>query len=111
MPLSQDPLPVEWVTNDIIRQYFNDSQILERVKSGQIVPITKRSSHCTHPPAGHPVCTKSQIIYYYTQEGNPVAIVHQYLCPDGKVGGSGLPDPKRLFLQDRIISVRSGRPD
>jgi hypothetical protein len=48
-------------------------------------------------------------VYYYTQDGNPIAVVHQYLRPDGTIGASGRPDPKRLFLEDRILAVRSRR--
>ena len=111
MPHSQSQKPVHWVTSDIIRQHFNNGQILEKVKSGELITYTKRNSHPSNPPAGEPVCTRSQIVYYYTQKGTPVAIVHQYLRPDGTIGGSGLPDPKRLFLHDRIISVRSTQSD
>lgn len=107
----QDQTPVEWITHEIIRQYFNNSQIFDQVQSGQLDAITKRSSHPENPPAGEPVCTRSQIVYYYTKDGKPVAIVHQYLRPDGTIGASGRPDPKRLFLADRIISVRSKPPD
>lgn len=105
--------PVEWVTTDIIREHFNRSQIFEQAQSGQLVTWAKRDSHPENPPAGEPVCTRSQIVYYYTKdkEPEPVAIAHQYLRPDGTIGASGLPDPKRLFLPDRIISVRFGRPD
>jgi hypothetical protein len=103
--------PVEWVTPDIIREHFNRSQIFEQAQSGQIVTWAKRDSHPENPPPGEPVCTRSQIVYYYTQDNAPIAIVHQYLRPDGTLGGSGLPDPKRLFLPDRIISVRSKRQE
>lgn len=92
MPHSQSK-SVEWVSNDIIRQHFNDSQILDKIKSGELKAVTKRSSHPSTPPASEPVCTRSQIVYYYTQDDKPIAIVHQYLRPDGTIGGSGLPDP------------------
>ena len=100
-------MPVEWVSREIIRQHFNNGQFYDQVKSGRLVAHLNRSSHPDKPPAGEPVCTWSQIVYYYTPNGDPVAIVHQYLRPDGALGGSGLPDPKRLFLQDRVLSVRS----
>jgi hypothetical protein len=109
MPHSRSQLPVEWVDEEVIRQYFNDSQFHERAKSGALVTRIKRNSHCLRPPAGEPFCTHSQIVYYYTRNGDLLAIVHQYLRPDGTIGASGLPDPKRLVLQDRIIAVRSKR--
>jgi hypothetical protein len=106
-PQSQEQLPVEWVTKDIIRQNFNNGQFYEKAKSGELSTYIKRSSHPGEPPSGEPVCTWSQIVYYYDRDSKPVAVVHQYLRPDGTIGASGLPDPKRLFLKDRIISVRS----
>ena len=78
-----------------------------QVKSGQLVARLRKNSHREKPPASEPVCTWSQILVYYSLDGKPVAIVHQYLRPDGTIGGSGLPDPKRLFFPDRIVSVRS----
>lgn len=107
MPQSEGSSKVEWVTEDIIRQYFNDGDFFEMVKRGEIITKTKRSSHPGAPPQGKPYCTQSQIVYYYSNEGEPLAIVHQYLRPDGTIGASGLPDPKRLFLKDRIISVKT----
>jgi len=110
MPHPKGDLPVEWVTEDIIRQYFNDGQFVEKLKSGQLVAHTKRSSHPNKPPRGEPICTWSQIVYYCTLSGRTIAIVHQYLRPDGTIGASGLPDPKSLILKDKIISVRFKRP-
>lgn len=107
MPHSRGNLPVEWVSSDIIRQAFNDGQYYEKARRGQLRSYVKRTSHPAHPPQGEPVCTRSQIVVYYSPDGDPVALVHQYLRPNGQLGASGLPDPKRLFLEDRILSVRS----
>jgi hypothetical protein len=109
MPPSPDTRPVDWVTSDIIRQHFNDSQILEQVESGELNAIVKRDSH--RAPPGEPHCTKSQIVYYYTQSGDLLAVAHQYLRPDGTIGASGRPDPKRLCMQDRILAVRHKQSD
>lgn len=42
--------------------------------------------------------TRSQLISYRTEEGFELARVHQYLRPDGSLGGSGRPDPKRVLF-------------
>jgi hypothetical protein len=34
----------------------------------------------------------------YERDGDPIAIVHQYVRPDGQLGGSGRPDPKRVIV-------------
>jgi hypothetical protein len=105
---SDSETQVEWVSEDIIRQIFNDHRIYELVKDGILRTYLKRNSHPTNPEkVGQPYCTWSQIVIYYDKNDKPVAIVHQYLRPDGKLGASGLPDPKRIFLENRIISVRA----
>ncbi len=110
MPPSEDQSPidrVEEVTEDIIRQHFNNGQYYEKVQSGELVTRIKDRSHPERLPPGEPICTWSQIIVYYTKTGEPVAYVHQYLRPDGTIGASGRPDPKRLFLPDRTLFVRA----
>ena len=109
MPPSTKPFPVEWVSPAIIRRYFNESQILEKAQSGELFVRVIRSSHPRKPPPTEPVCTKSQMVLYRTLDGKPVALAHRYLRRDGTIGASGRPDPKRLFLEDRIISVHSGK--
>lgn len=101
------PGDVEWVSKDIIRQIFNESQFVEKVQAGIFHARLKRNSHLSSPPPTEPYCTNSQIVMYYDENDAVVAIVHQYLRPNGTLGGSGKPDPKRLFIGGRIISVRS----
>lgn len=36
---------------------------------------------------------------YYSVAGDPVAIVHQYVLPDGMLGASGRPDPKWVIVR------------
>ncbi|MHB8778879.1 MAG: hypothetical protein ACYC6R_14140 [Anaerolineales bacterium] len=103
-----EKLQVEWVTQEYIRKLFNETGLFELAKLGNLRTYVKRSSHPTSPPPpGQPLCTWSQIVYYYDMENKPLAIVHQYLRPDGSIGASGLPDPKRLFFEDRIVSVKT----
>jgi len=42
------------------------------------------------------------MVAYLDAGGQRIALVHQYLRPDGTIGGSGRPDPKEL-LEDGII--------
>jgi hypothetical protein len=99
--------PVEWVSATIIRQIFNESQLAEKVAAGELTQSLKKNSHLDSPRSREPYCTNSQIVMYFDQKGKLLAIVHQYLRPDGSLGASGKPDPKRLYLPDKIISVRS----
>lgn len=99
--------PTEWVSEDIIRETFNSSQYYEQVKAGILTTYTKRNSQPTPPPPGEPTGTRSQIVYYYSPDNEFLAVVHQYMRPDGTIGGSGLPDPKRIYINGRILAVRS----
>ena len=78
-------------------------------RSGQLATYIKRNSHLSRDrlPGDEPYCTHSQIVYYYAKDGEKLAIVHQYLRPDGTLGASGIPDPKYLRLADRILYVRA----
>jgi len=110
MPPSPKKLPVETATPTIIRQLFNNGRFFEKVKSGEFTTKMKRNSHPANPPGNMPVCTRSQTLCYCKPNGQVVAIVHQYLQPDGTVGASGLPDPKYLVLEDRILYLKQSKP-
>jgi hypothetical protein len=58
-------------------------------------------------PTIGPPGTRSQIVTYYTREGTLVAYVHQYLRPDGTLGGSGRPKPKVLIEEGIYYWTRS----
>lgn len=97
---------MDWVTADFIREYFNRNNYYQKALNGELITKIKRSDHPEVPPKGEPVCTHSQIVYYFDQNGRPLAVVHQYLRPDGSLGASGQPDPKRIILSDKIIATR-----
>lgn len=80
-----------------MRQRFNDGRYWERVQSGELRAEEWDSRHPSLPAANEPYCTRSLMLAYFDQAGNEVARVHQYLRPDGTVGASGRPDPKRLL--------------
>lgn len=106
-PSIDEKRPVEWVDKEIIRQIFNENGYLNKMLNGELLTRLKRNSHCKNPPEGEPLCTHSQIEYYYARSGEPVAVVHQYRRPDGSLAGSGQPDPKCIFLPDKTISVKA----
>lgn len=104
-PLSNFHAPVERVSEDEIRQIFNEGQYYEQTRSGKLIEVLMKNNHPDRPIGGEPWCTHSQMLFYYTTRRELVAIVHQYRRPDGTLGLSGKPDPKKLFLKDRIIYV------
>ena len=90
------PVPV---ADETIRGAFNDGKFFERSISGEINAVLTYNSHVEPPLPTEPQCTHSQM-YEYWLNGAVVALVHQYLRPDGSIAGSGLPDPKVLVLDD-----------
>lgn len=88
--------PVVRILEQEMRRRFNDGRYFERVKSGDVT-ATIIDDRPAPPNADQPSGTRSQMISYRDLDGNEVARVHQYLRPDGKIGASGRPDPKRLY--------------
>jgi hypothetical protein len=105
MPHSDLDEPI-WVTPKIIRQKFNQSQMAEKATSSRLKVILQKNSHPESPIPGEPYCTHSQLVLYKDYNGALVAIVHQYMRPDGTLGASGKPDPKYLYLEGKIYKVR-----
>lgn len=76
---------------------FNDGGYFDMVEGGRLKEDVVETRHPSAPLAPVPHCTESQGVAYRSQDGTEIAYVHQYLKPDGKLGASGAPDPKRLF--------------
>lgn len=85
-----------------LQKLFNDGQYWEQAKAGELSVKVREDRHPALMAANEPFCTHSQMLSYFDKDGSEVARVHQYLRPDGTVGASGKPDPKRL-LKDGVI--------
>jgi hypothetical protein len=88
-----------------LRKIFNDGGYWELAKQGKLF----EKVYSEKPPqarSGEPPGTLSQILAYLDSQGRQVAIVHQYLRKDGSIGGSGRPDPKKLFYQGNVYVLR-----
>lgn len=84
---------------------FNGGRYWERAKSGELRERIKKDGHPSPPSAPEPICTRSQIIAYFDDEDQKVALVHQYVRPDGSLGAAGRPDPKRLLEGGVLYAV------
>jgi hypothetical protein len=106
MPSIRLDEPDRFVSKAEIRLHFNTMRLYQKAATGELVAIV-RDEHLAPRAARQPAGTVTQMVIYYDdlQSGNlrPVALVHQYLQPDGKIGGSGRPDPKWLRLPDGTI--------
>jgi hypothetical protein len=87
-----------------LRQLFNAGPYRTRIAEGRLIPQFLRNAHLDTPDdKGNPPCTYRQTIRYLDGDGNPVVEVFQYLLPDGGLGASGLPDPKRLWIGGEVL--------
>jgi hypothetical protein len=100
----------EWVTQERIQDLFNSCQYYEKVVRGELNKrIWGYDNHLKpkqRQKLGEPKCTRSQIVVYRDSQGQILALVHQYRRKNGELGGSGKPDPKRLFISGKIVAVR-----
>ena len=95
-PLSQSEL----------RKIFNERQYYHKIQTGEVFEDLLDSRHATPKRSGQPYCTHSQLIAYRERDSKrKVALVHQYLRPDGRIGASGRPDPKWLLGDKEILSL------
>ena len=75
------------------------------MREGALKPVLLKEGHPAPEKSRQPYCTRSQIIAYVDADNNEAALVHQYLRPDGTLGASGKPDPKRMTVGDVIYYV------
>lgn len=91
-----------------LRDRFNRGGFWDRAQRGELRLDIVSDNHPSPPLADEPFCTYSQLIEYYTLTGTKVAVVHQYLRPDGTIGASGVPDPKMVL--DRGVVYMAASP-
>jgi hypothetical protein len=92
-----------------LRRMFNEGRYRERLEEGELAAISAGNRHPA--PSFEPYCTVSQTVHYYTRtlpRPAKVAIVHQYLRPDGTLGASGKPDPKAIIQGDTMYILDPG---
>lgn len=100
------PQQVKRVSAERIRATFNNSQLPTQILNGSLHAVVLKDSPLQDPAGrGEPPGTRSQIIRYHDASGQWLVVVHQYLRPDGTLGGSGKPDPKRLRVNQTILLV------
>jgi hypothetical protein len=91
----------QYISSTELRLRFNEGGYWQKAKSLELLQVVS-GSWPAPPQSGQPPGTLSMIIEYRTIAGEKVALVHQYLLPNGNIGGSGMPDPKAL-VEDGIL--------
>lgn len=103
--------PIKRVTKGELRAIFNRLYLAD-VLAGRLTEIIASDGRA-NPRMDQPTGTRSQIVHYFDAAGRKVAIIHQYVLPDGTYGGSGKPDPKMVLDEHGVCHaapVSSRRP-
>lgn len=88
-----------------MRRLFNEESFVEQALAGHMQEVVVHSgtpSEDAQKALGLPPGTKSQMLSYRDSNNLELARAHRYLLPDGTLGASGKPDPKRV-LKDGIL--------
>src|SRR5258707_1282052 len=98
-------IPRKYVPAWKIQELFNRGNYWRRMQQGEFTAVLKKDVLAPRKswlPSG----TRSQLVAYYNSAGTKIAIVHQYLKPDGTLGASGRPDPKLLLHRKVLYFIR-----
>jgi len=95
------------VSKETLQQMFNEGRYWERAVAGEFrTKIRGPGTNPAPPEMNQPPGTVTQTVGYYDRHGKKIAVVHQYLLPDGvSLGGSGRPDPKALVVGDTLYHL------
>lgn len=95
-----------------LQRLFN-ARVLPRITSGELREFLDNRRHCQPPPEFLPWCTHSEMVAYreLTSPFTLVALAHLYRLPDGSIGASGLPDPKKLNIDGQRYFLKPHRND
>jgi hypothetical protein len=97
--------PLKLVSVWHVRRLFNNGKFWSKVQSGEFT-TSIRNSRPAPPEANQLPNTLSQMVEYRNLSGDRVALVHQYLQVDFKLGGSGYPDPKQVLVDGIIYAPK-----
>ena len=92
------PSPRESASAAERREAFNRQGLYAQALAGDI-STTVYYDRAPSDESGEPQGTRSQLVYYYDND-QLLAFVHQYVRPDGSLGGHGRPDPKIVVTED-----------
>ena len=85
---------------------FNQGGYIEGVAKGDIV---ERITHVgtPNPELNLPPGSESQeVTYVDANTGDELVRAHRYVLPDGSMGASGKPDPKRIWKDGKLYRLQ-----
>jgi hypothetical protein len=83
---------------------FNEGRFVERAEKGEIKAVLIHTG-IPSPEVGLPLGSRSEMISYREINGLELARAHQYVLPDGGIGASGKPDPKRILKDGTLYRL------
>lgn len=90
-----------------VRCWYRHSDIPEKIRQGQLQRITIRRYQ---PRSSLAKGGWTEIFGWVDPTTNEqVAETHQYTLPDGSIGASGEPDPKKVLLNGTLIVAYEGK--
>jgi hypothetical protein len=97
-------IPSMKVPSEIIQRLFNDADYVGKVRNALLYQLVRRcrAKDPDREPRDEPPGTRSQVVEYFDRHGTRIAVVHQYVRPDGSLGASGKPDPKYLLHEGTL---------
>src|SRR3989442_13633575 len=81
---------------------FNKERYWERVQAGELVAVPIHTG-TPSPESGQPPGTTTKTFAIReTANGPDLAHAHAFIRPDGTIGASGKPDPKRIWKDGKL---------
>lgn len=115
---SGETFQVQWVSPSIIREEFNQGLYEERVERRELFRrVDQYDNHLTRKICRSKnrdprtveeftYCTRAQTITYHKLDRTLVCTAFRYIRRNGTLAGSGMVDPKTLYLEDgRVLSM------
>ena len=106
-PDTMTRLPFRRVSDQELRRLYNE-HYASRIDAGELRSYVEFEGHPSPTRSHEPPCTRSQYVSFCEHDGTRRVDVHQYLRPNGQLGGSGRPDPKWIF-HDGVIYAQQPR--
>lgn len=83
---------------------FNEDRFVERAENSELKVVVLHSG-TPSPDVGLPPGSRSELVSYRDLNNLELARAHRYVLPDGTVGASGKPDPKRIYKDGKLYRI------
>ena len=101
------PNETQFVDQATLLRLFNETTYSLSAETGEFQTEVVYEG-TPRPSSGQTHGTRSQRVQWYDSSGNWVATVHQFVKPDGSLGGGGKPDPKRVRIGNVVYVLQIG---